>query len=71
MKRAVLLNCLLDKAGLRFGEPLRGTASGSGGRNREAWSGAPLTECVLRGTLVCSIVSFNTKTCMYVLKVEP
>lgn len=28
MKRAVSLNCLLDKAGLRFGKALRGTASG-------------------------------------------
>lgn len=30
MKRAVLLNCLLDKAGLRFGKPLRDTAIGTG-----------------------------------------
>lgn len=49
MKRAVLLNCLLDKAGLRFGKPLRDTASGV--RQREQgglhWYSAALSECFL------------------------
>lgn len=63
MKRAVLLNCLLDKAGLRFGKPLRGTACGV--RQREQgglqWYSAALSVCCLRLTSVCSLLRFYTR----------
>lgn len=49
MKRAVLLNCLLDKAGLRFGKPLRGTARGVRQQNQGGlhWYSAALSDCFL------------------------